>query len=356
VAWIICLFLERLHVEWVYSSLKNLDTRLCRRFITYNHSVNSISAKNLEKRYPSSHPQRDLGITMNSHTQVEPGYGHGMEMELEPGSALDETQHPRFSLAPADTGKEAWGFLAAAFMMEIMIWGKCSQIVWALCANIFRISLVIRYLSGLLFHYSTVRWIHWHPRNRYLGDGNAVHYGATHIRNTHAVPQAQTPSYSSWVIHHVPFAGIELLLQNSAPIDPYPRHSLRHWRSRDVQSCNHILGRMVCPPKRSCVWDHVGWHRSWRCHHSAPPPVSAQPLWLSDYTSHLDCSALCHHPASDLVLEATPSITGDQPRQGRHEVSQERNILASSSWEHLPGSWLLRAVDLLNHIYSTAWL
>jgi hypothetical protein len=90
---------------------------------------------------------------MNSHTQVEPGYGHGMEMELEPGSALDETQHPRFSLAPADTGNEAWSFLAAAFMMEIMIWGQCSQIVWALCANIFRISLVIRYLSGLLFHY-----------------------------------------------------------------------------------------------------------------------------------------------------------------------------------------------------------
>jgi hypothetical protein len=39
-------------------------------------------------------------------------------------TALDPTSHHGFSLPPADTGKEAWYFLATCFLVEAVVWGE----------------------------------------------------------------------------------------------------------------------------------------------------------------------------------------------------------------------------------------
>ena len=40
--------------------------------------------------------------------------------------AQQEDQHQGYSLPPVDTGKDAWLFLAACFVMEAMVWGESS--------------------------------------------------------------------------------------------------------------------------------------------------------------------------------------------------------------------------------------
>lgn len=48
------------------------------------------------------------------------------EIELQPiaePSTHDHASEQEFSLPPADTGREAWLFLAGAFMIEALVWG-----------------------------------------------------------------------------------------------------------------------------------------------------------------------------------------------------------------------------------------
>jgi hypothetical protein len=45
------------------------------------------------------------------------------QMELESSSRWNETPEDRSPLPSADSGKDAWCFLAAGFVIEIMIWG-----------------------------------------------------------------------------------------------------------------------------------------------------------------------------------------------------------------------------------------
>lgn len=44
----------------------------------------------------------------------------------EPGGAFDSGQSPHheFSLPPVDTGRDAWLFLAACFVIEALVWGE----------------------------------------------------------------------------------------------------------------------------------------------------------------------------------------------------------------------------------------
>jgi hypothetical protein len=42
----------------------------------------------------------------------------------EDGIADTHTSSQEFSLPPVDGGKDAWFFLAAAFMLEALVWGK----------------------------------------------------------------------------------------------------------------------------------------------------------------------------------------------------------------------------------------
>ena len=46
----------------------------------------------------------------------------------EPGDAFESGQgpgpHHEFSLPPVDTGKDAWLFLAACFVIEALVWGE----------------------------------------------------------------------------------------------------------------------------------------------------------------------------------------------------------------------------------------
>lgn len=52
-------------------------------------------------------------------------------MEEEGGSGAEEDDgqgRHEFSLPPTDSGKDAWLFLLASFMMEAFVWGACSPI------------------------------------------------------------------------------------------------------------------------------------------------------------------------------------------------------------------------------------
>ena len=69
----------------------------------------------------------------------EQGQGQGQESKVEdsrsnsndilpsvPNAAsVEEGPLQEFSLPPLDGGKDAWLFLAASFMMEALVWGKC---------------------------------------------------------------------------------------------------------------------------------------------------------------------------------------------------------------------------------------
>ena len=46
--------------------------------------------------------------------------------ELKLDNALQDDQYVDRSFPPADTGKDAWLFLAAGFMVEALTWGKPS--------------------------------------------------------------------------------------------------------------------------------------------------------------------------------------------------------------------------------------
>jgi hypothetical protein len=58
--------------------------------------------------------------TQSAHRVQGPGFAQDDHVGV-----LDDTPHGQeFSLPPVDTGKDAWRFLAAAFMMEALVWGE----------------------------------------------------------------------------------------------------------------------------------------------------------------------------------------------------------------------------------------
>lgn len=56
-----------------------------------------------------------------------PGTNHGDQSGIELQSTLrwNEPEENQSLLPPTDTGKDAWMFLGAGFLSEVMVWGKC---------------------------------------------------------------------------------------------------------------------------------------------------------------------------------------------------------------------------------------
>lgn len=48
----------------------------------------------------------------------------------EPGDAFESGRgpHHEFSLPPVDTGRDAWFFLAACFVIEALVWGEHTSV------------------------------------------------------------------------------------------------------------------------------------------------------------------------------------------------------------------------------------
>jgi hypothetical protein len=64
-----------------------------------------------------------------------------------------EDRSVEFSLPPVDRGKSAWLFLAGAFMIEALVWGKCINICSSLLVEsdpAGRIPVLFRCLPELL--------------------------------------------------------------------------------------------------------------------------------------------------------------------------------------------------------------
>lgn len=57
-------------------------------------------------------------------SEMLPAHHQSTPAGLVPGDEVPEG-HQEFSLPPADGGKDAWLFLAACFMLEALVWGKC---------------------------------------------------------------------------------------------------------------------------------------------------------------------------------------------------------------------------------------
>lgn len=72
---------------------------------------------------PPGQSQQQQQQTDDSRTTTRPP--SPLEEESGPDGSVDDGSHGRheFSLPPTDTGKDAWLFLLASFMMEAFVWG-----------------------------------------------------------------------------------------------------------------------------------------------------------------------------------------------------------------------------------------
>ncbi|ORY17954.1 major facilitator superfamily domain-containing protein [Clohesyomyces aquaticus] len=65
----------------------------------------------------------DGEVASRIHQRGFPDSQHEDAIELESNTERDAAHGTEFSLAPADGGKDAWMYLAAAFVVEILVWG-----------------------------------------------------------------------------------------------------------------------------------------------------------------------------------------------------------------------------------------
>jgi hypothetical protein len=57
------------------------------------------------------------------------------QFELETSSTWNEDREHESLLPPTDGGKDAWSFLAAAFVIEVMVWGPFHRALHTLSSN-----------------------------------------------------------------------------------------------------------------------------------------------------------------------------------------------------------------------------
>lgn len=82
---------------------------------------------------------------------------HGYSSPVMDSTALESSseQH-EFSLPPADTGKDAWLFLATCFLVEAVVWGMSYHMVQFSRSKTdrlrHRLSILIWYIPRLLWH------------------------------------------------------------------------------------------------------------------------------------------------------------------------------------------------------------
>jgi hypothetical protein len=63
-------------------------------------------------------------MASDNSTQVELArYASSVDVQPLPNGTQSPDSHEGFSLPPTDTGKDAWLFLLACFMLEALIWG-----------------------------------------------------------------------------------------------------------------------------------------------------------------------------------------------------------------------------------------
>jgi hypothetical protein len=64
--------------------------------------------------------------TRSTLATVTPTSDDQSQFELDSSSRGNEEVEHESLLPPTDGGKDAWQFLAAAFVIEILIWGRCN--------------------------------------------------------------------------------------------------------------------------------------------------------------------------------------------------------------------------------------
>lgn len=157
-----------------------------------------------------------------------------------------------FSLPPVDTGKDAWLFLAACWVVEAVTFGTYYP---------FLRSLKHHNLTGnkIGFGMSFGVFQNYYSQNApFAGSGNiaaigtttmvrysqaefscsvltrelgpAVHRHTVRLSGLPYVPKTCALVYTTGPFHLCPRSRHKLLLQNSTPAHRYPRHLIRPWR------------------------------------------------------------------------------------------------------------------------------
>lgn len=79
-----------------------------------HEDFNSVQHRPIQEKNEGS---VDVSSSQVNHDASSTEQGHDLLSPLE------------FSLPPVDGGKDAWMFLAASFVMEALVWGRCKNIM-----------------------------------------------------------------------------------------------------------------------------------------------------------------------------------------------------------------------------------
>jgi hypothetical protein len=87
--------------------------------ITYKLSV---PLRAMASRIRNMASDNSAQVELAQYTQ-NPSAASSTDVQSLPNETLSPDSHEGFSLPPTDTGKDAWLFLLACFMLEALIWG-----------------------------------------------------------------------------------------------------------------------------------------------------------------------------------------------------------------------------------------
>lgn len=168
------------------------------------------------------------------------------------------------NLPPVDRGRGAWGFLAASFMIEALIWGTCIKsfaMTWTLADRApYRIHIFLRNFPGLLQYPRTIQELRRHRRGRNLRNGKS---SCTNKFHTHAINQftgnflhavarrfhsaaGSSPSQAvgcpSGLLDYVPRAGAELFRHQYRASRCLSGCRVRHWGESGLCAYHRLHG------------------------------------------------------------------------------------------------------------------
>lgn len=91
-------------------------------------SVTTPSSPTFTNTPPSNHNVSSSPADDSENSKGEDGFPRVVEVGQYDAEAQqgDPDQDQSYHLPPVDTGKDAWLFLAACFVMEAMVWGESS--------------------------------------------------------------------------------------------------------------------------------------------------------------------------------------------------------------------------------------
>lgn len=122
--------MDTLHSGYELNGSQNSSAR---RYSTYieNSAVERLHNTEMGKTSFEQLTYSSIGTAPVSRTTepstAQPTFGNESDIELRAIDPYHNEMHitePEFSLPPVDGGKDAWLFLFAAFILEILVWGN----------------------------------------------------------------------------------------------------------------------------------------------------------------------------------------------------------------------------------------